>query len=72
MSPEDAIVWLIDNPSVREDADPHVEDLMKFVKGPDFPTAGMVCDQSPGCDWSSEPPAADGPRCSDETLREPL
>jgi DNA gyrase subunit A len=32
----DAISYLIDNP----DAD--VEDLMKFVKGPDFPTAGII------------------------------
>jgi DNA gyrase subunit A len=32
----DAISYLIDNP----DAD--VDDLMKFVKGPDFPTAGII------------------------------
>ena len=32
----EAINYLIDNP----DAD--VEDLMKFVKGPDFPTAGII------------------------------
>ena len=33
----DAVVHLIDNP----DATP--KDLMKFVKGPDFPTGGIIC-----------------------------
>ena len=33
----DATVHLIDNP------DAAVADLMQFVKGPDFPTAGMLC-----------------------------
>ena len=33
----DAIVHLIDNPEAT------VADLMKFVKGPDFPTGGMIC-----------------------------
>ncbi len=33
----DATVHLIDHP------DAAVADLMKFVKGPDFPTAGMLC-----------------------------
>jgi DNA gyrase subunit A len=33
----DAINYLIDNP------DASVEELMKFVKGPDFPTAGIIC-----------------------------
>jgi DNA gyrase subunit A len=32
----DAVSYLVDNP----DAD--VDDLMKFVKGPDFPTAGII------------------------------
>ncbi len=33
----DAIIYLIDHP------DAAVADLMKFVKGPDFPTGGMIC-----------------------------
>ena len=33
----DAIVELIDNPEVA------IKDLMKIVKGPDFPTAGIIC-----------------------------
>jgi DNA gyrase subunit A len=33
----DATVHLIDNP------DAETADLMKFVKGPDFPTGGMIC-----------------------------
>ena len=33
----DALVHLIANP------DATVEDLMKFVKGPDFPTGGLIC-----------------------------
>jgi len=33
----DAIRYLIDNP------DASVDDLMQFVKGPDFPTAGIIC-----------------------------
>ena len=33
----DATVHLIDNPSAA------VADLMKFVRGPDFPTGGMIC-----------------------------
>ncbi len=32
----DAAVYLIDNP------DAEVDDLMRFVKGPDFPTAGVI------------------------------
>jgi DNA gyrase subunit A len=47
----DGICWLIDNPNAREDNDPHVEDLMKFIKGPDFPTAGMVCGVQPIIDY---------------------
>src|SRR5512133_3698649 len=34
----DGIIHLIDNP------DATVEDLMKFVKGPDFPTGGIIFD----------------------------
>jgi len=33
----DAISYLIENPEAS------VEELMKFVKGPDFPTAGIIC-----------------------------
>ena len=33
----DAIVELINNPEVA------IKDLMKIVKGPDFPTAGIIC-----------------------------
>ncbi|MGD0090553.1 MAG: DNA gyrase subunit A [Planctomycetota bacterium] len=33
----DALVYLIENP------DCSIHDLMKFVKGPDFPTGGLIC-----------------------------
>jgi DNA gyrase subunit A len=33
----DGIVHLIENPEAE------IKDLMKFVKGPDFPTAGIIC-----------------------------
>ncbi len=33
----DGISYLIDNPQAE------VKDLMKFVKGPDFPTGGLIC-----------------------------
>ncbi len=33
----DGIVHVLDNPEAT------VKDLMKFVKGPDFPTAGIIC-----------------------------
>ncbi len=33
----DGIIFLIDNPEAE------IKDLMKFVKGPDFPTAGIIC-----------------------------
>ncbi len=36
----DAIIHLIDTPQAT------VEDLMKFVKGPDFPTGGTIYDQN--------------------------
>jgi len=32
----DGIVYLLDNPEAA------IKDLMKFVKGPDFPTAGII------------------------------
>ncbi|MBI2594595.1 DNA gyrase subunit A, partial [Candidatus Curtissbacteria bacterium] len=35
----DAIIYLINNP------DAVVEDLLKFIKGPDFPTGGLIYDQ---------------------------
>lgn len=47
----DGICWLIDNPNALEDNDPHVEDLMKFIKGPDFPTGGMICGVQPILDY---------------------
>jgi DNA gyrase subunit A len=33
----DGITFLIDNP------DAEIKDLMRYVKGPDFPTAGIIC-----------------------------
>ncbi len=33
----DGIVFLLDNPEAT------IKELMKFVKGPDFPTAGIIC-----------------------------
>ncbi|MBN1179350.1 MAG: DNA gyrase subunit A [Anaerolineae bacterium] len=36
----DALVYLLDNWSKQDDVG--VEDLMQFVKGPDFPTGGLV------------------------------
>lgn len=33
----DAIIYLLDNPEAE------IKDLMKFVKGPDFPTGGVIC-----------------------------
>jgi len=33
----DGIIFLLDNP------DAAIKELMKFVKGPDFPTAGIIC-----------------------------
>src|SRR3990167_3177152 len=35
----EAIVYLIDNPEAT------VEDLMQFIKGPDFPTGGVIYNQ---------------------------
>ena len=37
----DAIVHLVDQPQCT------IDDLMKFLKGPDFPTGGMICGISP-------------------------
>jgi len=36
----DALVHLIDNPEAT------VKDLMRFVRGPDFPTGGLICGRS--------------------------
>ncbi|WP_418235823.1 DNA gyrase subunit A [Corynebacterium glutamicum] len=36
----DAIFWLLENPDAEESED--LEACMKFVKGPDFPTAGLI------------------------------
>lgn len=33
----DAIVYLLDNPSCE------IKELMKFIKGPDFPTGALIC-----------------------------
>jgi len=37
----DAVILLIDNPEVS------VKDLMEHVKGPDFPTGGIICGTAP-------------------------
>ncbi len=37
----DALVALIENPALT------VDELMKFIPGPDFPTAGFICGQGP-------------------------
>jgi len=33
----DAIIYVLENPSAE------IKDLMRFVKGPDFPTGGVIC-----------------------------
>lgn len=33
----DAIIYLLDNPEAE------VKDLMRYIKGPDFPTGGLIC-----------------------------
>ncbi|MDD3086986.1 MAG: DNA gyrase subunit A [Candidatus Omnitrophica bacterium] len=33
----DAIMYLLDNPSAE------IKDLMRYIKGPDFPTGGVIC-----------------------------
>lgn len=56
----DALVYMIDHPTpkatdgklttpaeeVKFESEANVEDLIKFVKGPDFPTGGSIYDQS--------------------------
>ncbi len=37
----DAIVALVDNPAIT------IDELMGFVKGPDFPTGGIICGTTP-------------------------
>ncbi|MGE5197541.1 MAG: DNA gyrase subunit A [Deltaproteobacteria bacterium] len=36
----DGVVYLLDNPEAE------VKDLMRYVKGPDFPTGGLICGRS--------------------------
>jgi DNA gyrase subunit A len=36
----EAIIYLLDNPEAE------VKDLMRYIKGPDFPTAGIICGKS--------------------------
>jgi DNA gyrase subunit A len=33
----DAVIYLLDNPSAE------IKDLMRYIKGPDFPTGGVIC-----------------------------
>ncbi|HLD82717.1 MAG TPA: DNA gyrase subunit A [Candidatus Omnitrophota bacterium] len=33
----DAIIYLLDNPNIE------IKDLLRYVKGPDFPTGGVIC-----------------------------
>jgi DNA gyrase subunit A len=37
----DALVALIENPDLT------IDELMRFIPGPDFPTAGLICGQTP-------------------------
>jgi DNA gyrase subunit A len=36
----DAVIYLLDNPQAE------VKDLMRYIKGPDFPTGGVICGKS--------------------------
>jgi DNA gyrase subunit A len=36
----DAIIYLLDHPEAE------IKDLMRFIKGPDFPTGGVICGKS--------------------------
>jgi len=36
----EAIIYLLDNPEAE------IKDLMRYVKGPDFPTGGLICGKS--------------------------
>ena len=36
----DAIIYILDNPEAE------IKDLMRYVKGPDFPTGGVICGKS--------------------------
>ncbi|HZD55828.1 MAG TPA: DNA gyrase subunit A [Anaerolineales bacterium] len=40
----DALVFLLDNWEKQDDI--NIEDLMKFIKGPDFPTGGVIIQES--------------------------
>ncbi|MFZ2937230.1 MAG: DNA gyrase subunit A, partial [Candidatus Omnitrophota bacterium] len=37
----DAIIYLLDNTQAQ------IKDLMRYIKGPDFPTGGIICGRSP-------------------------
>src|SRR2546428_10634470 len=37
----DALVALVDHPELT------LDDLMRYIPGPDFPTAGFICGQTP-------------------------
>ena len=38
----DALIMLLENPGVLKDPDPSVKEIMAHVKGPDFPTGGII------------------------------
>lgn len=38
----DALIMLLENPGVVKDLDPSVKKIMAHVKGPDFPTGGII------------------------------
>ncbi len=38
----DALIMLLENPGVVKDPDPSVREIMAHVKGPDFPTGGII------------------------------
>lgn len=44
----DAICYLIDNPDILNDEDPNsgLNEIMEFIKGPDFPTGGLIMGRS--------------------------
>lgn len=44
----DAICYLIDNPQILNDEDPNsgLNEIMEFIKGPDFPTGGLIMGRS--------------------------
>ena len=38
----DALIMLLENPGILKDPDPSVKKIMAHVKGPDFPTGGII------------------------------